>query len=177
MGLACPRRAASFQRVAVGHLVVRTARAIEWARALEPALTCVVVAGGVAANMRVRSELANVAATAGLPMVCPPLRLCTDNGVMVAWTAMQRLRLGLGEKPLSTQAEPEMVEMCVEVRPRWPIGPRDARSTTQQQQLSKRKQGQATTAAQDAVKQTKKRRATGQGEESVGHTRIETARS
>ena len=73
-------------------------------------------------------------------MVCPPLRLCMDNGVMVAWTGMLRLRLGLAERPLGTATEAEMMGMCVEVRPRWPIGPRDRRSTTQKEQLSKRKQ-------------------------------------
>ena len=132
--------AASFQRVAVDHLCLRTARAIEWAKAIEPALTCVVVAGGVAANLRVRQQLTRVAADAGLPMVCPPLRLCMDNGIMVAWTGMLRLRLGLAERPLGAETDASMLGMCVEVRPRWPIGPRDKRSTTQQQQLSKRKQ-------------------------------------
>lgn len=70
-------------------------------------------------------------------MVCPPPRLCMDNGVMVAWTGMQRLRLGLAERPLRADGD---VNLFVEVRPKWPIGPRDARSTTQQQQLAKRKQ-------------------------------------
>ena len=101
--------------------------------------------------MRVRSELARVAADAGLPMVCPPLRLCMDNGVMVAWTGMQRLRLGLGERPLRVGASSEMLEMFVEVRPRWPIGPRDARSTTQQQQLAKRKRPPSLTATAAAA--------------------------
>ena len=78
-------------------------------------------------------------------MVCPALRLCMDNGIMVAWTGMQRLRLGLGERPLGADAKPEMLEMFVEVRPRWPIGPRDERSTTQQQQLSKRKRAPSLT--------------------------------
>ena len=137
--------AASFQRVAVDHLCLRTARAIEWAKAIEPHLTCLVVAGGVAENLRVRSELSRVASTANLPMVCPPLRLCMDNGVMVAWTGMLRLRLGLAERALGADTDPEIVGMCVEVRPRWPIGPRDRRSTTQQQQLSKRKQPTAAT--------------------------------
>ncbi|KAL1529537.1 hypothetical protein AB1Y20_000482 [Prymnesium parvum] len=160
--------AASFQRVAVEHLAMRTARAIEWARAIEPDLSCVVVAGGVAANLRVRSELARVASDAGLAMVCPPLRLCTDNGVMVAWTGMQRLRLGLGERPLRLDAEADVVALCVEVRPRWPIGPRDRRSTTQQQQLSKRKQASQPSsggqpneqdrAKEGAGKQSRKRR-------------------
>ena len=50
----------------------------------------------------------------------------------------QRLRLGLAERPPTLSDD---VELFVEVRPRWPIGERDSRSTTQQQQLSKRKQG------------------------------------
>jgi N6-L-threonylcarbamoyladenine synthase len=132
--------AAAFQRVAVAHLVQRTARALTWAREAHPSLSCLVVAGGVAANQHVRSELANVASRAGLPMVCPPIRLCTDNGIMVAWTGMQRLRLGLADPPIGGAAGAEMIDLVVEVRPRWPLGPRDSRSTTQQQQLSKRKQ-------------------------------------
>ena len=87
--------AASFQRVAVEHLAERTARALQWAKAAEPSLSCLVVAGGVAANQTVRTMLARAAATAQLPMVCPAVRLCMDNGIMVAWTGMQRLLLGL----------------------------------------------------------------------------------
>ena len=132
--------AAAFQRVAVAHLAERTARALTWAKQAKPNLTCLVVAGGVAANQRVRSELARVAQAAGLPMVCPPIRLCTDNGIMVGWTGMQRLRLGLAEAPLHANSDEEMRSLFVEVRPKWPLGPRDSRSTTQQQQLSKRKQ-------------------------------------
>jgi len=41
------------------------------------------------------------------------------------------------------------------VRPRWPIGERDARSTTQQQQLSKRKGGLQATASSDQPKRAK----------------------
>ena len=166
--------AASFQRVAVEHLVERTARALGWAREAHPSLSCLVVAGGVAANQEVRRQLTRVASEAGLPMVCPPVRLCTDNGIMVAWTGMQRLRHGLADRPVSTSQAPtpqmrqpppvhpmrrsgcprcprraarhaapaclrQDVSLFVEVRPRWPLGPRDPRSTTQQAQLSKRK--------------------------------------
>ena len=46
--------AASFQRVAVEHLAERTARALQWAKDAEPRLSCLVVAGGVAANQTVR---------------------------------------------------------------------------------------------------------------------------
>ena len=82
-----------------------------------------------------------MAANAGLPMLCPPVRLCMDNGIMVAWTGMQRLRLGLVDQPISAEADEELVGLFVEVRPRWPLGPRDSRSRTQQEQLSKRKTG------------------------------------
>lgn len=29
-------------------------------------------------------------------LLCPPPRLCTDNGVMIAWNGIERLRAGLG---------------------------------------------------------------------------------
>ena len=74
-------------------------------------------------------------------MLCPPVRLCMDNGIMVAWTGMQRLRLGLVDQPISAEADEELVGLFVEVRPKWPLGPRDSRSRTQQEQLSKRKTG------------------------------------
>lgn len=147
--------AAAFQRVAVKHLAERTARALEWAKEKKPSLTCLVVAGGVAANQLVRSELATVAARAQLPMLCPPVRLCTDNGIMVAWTGMQRLRLGLVDAPLSASADADLVQLFVEVRPRWPLGPRDARSTTQQQQLSKRKQPKPSPVESQEAKRSK----------------------
>lgn len=49
-----------------------------------------VVAGGVASNTYVRETLSSIAADAGLQLVCPPARLCTDNGVMVAWAGIER---------------------------------------------------------------------------------------
>ena len=67
----------------------------------------------MAANQTVRAQLAAAAAAAGLPMVCPPVRLCTDNGIMVAWTGMQRLKLGLAERPLRRE---EDIELFVEVQ-------------------------------------------------------------
>lgn len=40
-----------------------------------------VVSGGVASNKVVRSKLNNLVEAVGLRLVCPPPRLCTDNGV------------------------------------------------------------------------------------------------
>ncbi len=97
--------AASFQAAVAAVLADRAAHAA----AMLPAATAMVVAGGVAANQAVRAALAGVATARGLPLVAPPLRLCTDNAVMVAWAGQERLRLGLvdtlGHAP----------------RPRWPL--------------------------------------------------------
>ena len=101
-----------------------------------------IVAGGVAANKLVRSTLESVATKHGLQFLVPPGRLCVDNGVMVAWTGVERLRKGLGEKPPSSKEKAALfTEVCIQmhgvngvdmvllqVRPRWVLGPRDARS-------------------------------------------------
>ena len=76
------------------------------------------VAGGVAANATLRAVLTAVAAKAGFGFVAPPLRLCTDNAVMVGWAAIERLRAGwvdgLDHAP----------------RPRWPLDSADMRPVT-----------------------------------------------
>ncbi len=43
-----------------------------------------VIAGGVAANSHLRARLARLAATHGVQLIVPPLKLCGDNGAMVA---------------------------------------------------------------------------------------------
>lgn len=57
--------AASFQRVAVTHLVMRLKRAIEWARDEESSLQHLVVAGGVASNQYVRQQVTQVRVSKG----------------------------------------------------------------------------------------------------------------
>ncbi|WP_431283879.1 tRNA (adenosine(37)-N6)-threonylcarbamoyltransferase complex transferase subunit TsaD [Humitalea sp. 24SJ18S-53] len=97
--------AAGFQASVAAVLADRAAHAL----AMIDGPTAMVVAGGVAANGAVRAALAGVAARAGLPLVAPPIRLCTDNAVMVAWAGIERLRAGdrdpVGHAP----------------RPRWPL--------------------------------------------------------
>ncbi|KAL4458728.1 hypothetical protein ABPG75_013593 [Micractinium tetrahymenae] len=119
--------AASFQRVAVQHLEERCRRAVQWAQESHPEVRHLVVAGGVAANAYVRSRLSAVAADAGLRLVCPPPRLCTDNGVMVAWAGVERLQLGLVEPPPASSQPGE--DDWVDLRPRWPLtDKKDSRS-------------------------------------------------
>ena len=32
----------------------------------------------------------------GYTLVCPPPKLCTDNGIMIAWNGVERWKAGLG---------------------------------------------------------------------------------
>ncbi|MEQ8246970.1 MAG: tRNA (adenosine(37)-N6)-threonylcarbamoyltransferase complex transferase subunit TsaD [Alphaproteobacteria bacterium] len=87
--------AASFQAAVADVLADRVARAMQRYAARHPDARRLVVAGGVAANRTLRTRLAEVAATHDFTLMVPPARLCTDNGVMIAWAGVERLRLGL----------------------------------------------------------------------------------
>ena len=87
--------AASFQRAVAEVLADRAAHAMAMMREQAPESHLLVVAGGVAANGAVRAALGAAAERAGFRLVAPPVRLCTDNAVMVAWAGIERLRLGL----------------------------------------------------------------------------------
>ncbi|CAL5211090.1 unnamed protein product [Lathyrus oleraceus] len=111
--------AASFQRIAVLHLEERCERAIQWALKMEPSIKHLVVSGGVASNQYVRARLDTVVKKNGLQLVCPPPRLCTDNGVMIAWTGIEHFRVGRYDPPPPAE-DPE--DYFYDVRPRWPLG-------------------------------------------------------
>lgn len=70
--------AASFTKAVSDSLVPRTVRA-----AFELGYKKVVVAGGVAANSRIRADFKRAAEANGLSLYIPPLKLCGDNGAMV----------------------------------------------------------------------------------------------
>ncbi|VVB03440.1 unnamed protein product [Arabis nemorensis] len=111
--------AASFQRVAVLHLEEKCERAIDWALKLEPSIKHMVVSGGVASNQYVRLRLNNIVENKNLKLVCPPPSLCTDNGVMVAWTGLEHFRVGRYDPP-PPETEPD--DFVYDLRPRWPLG-------------------------------------------------------
>jgi N6-L-threonylcarbamoyladenine synthase len=97
--------AASFE-AAVAEILAEKTR-----RALPGEGGSLAVAGGVAANRRLRAALARVAAEAGVRLVLPPLRYCTDNGAMIAWAAAERMAL--------PGARPD--DLGFAARPRWPL--------------------------------------------------------
>jgi len=74
--------AASFQEAIVDVLVAKCIAALE-----REGLERLVVAGGVGANTLLRSRLEAGAAARGARVYFPPLRLCTDNGAMIAFAA------------------------------------------------------------------------------------------
>jgi N6-L-threonylcarbamoyladenine synthase len=98
--------AAGFQAAVTDVLADRVSHAMAMMRG---AATLLVVAGGVAANQAVRAALRRAADAHGFRLMAPPIRLCTDNAVMVAWCGLERLRLGLVDG----------IEFAP--RPRWPL--------------------------------------------------------
>lgn len=70
---------ASFQEAICDSLVTKTLRAAE-SRALDR----IVLGGGVAANSRLRGLLQTRGSVAGYEVFLPAVRLCTDNGAMIA---------------------------------------------------------------------------------------------
>jgi N6-L-threonylcarbamoyladenine synthase len=101
--------AASFQQAVVDVLADRAAHAMGMMRIRFPKANMLVVAGGVASNAAVRAALAGAARAYRFSLVAPPVRLCSDNAVMVAWVGVERLRHGRSDH---LDANP---------RPRWPL--------------------------------------------------------
>ena len=102
--------AASFQAAVTDIVVARSKMAIERFKVEMPGEPVrLVVAGGVAANRAIAGGLEKLVATAGAELIVPPIKLCTDNGAMVAWAGAERLALG-AEDGLDFIA-----------RPRWPL--------------------------------------------------------
>ena len=87
--------AASFQSVAIEHVEDRLKVAFK--RVDGGASPTLALVGGVAANAELRRRVAAVASTAGWRLVVPHPRLCTDNGVMVAWAAVEKAQLGFSD--------------------------------------------------------------------------------
>ncbi|MDR2766207.1 MAG: tRNA (adenosine(37)-N6)-threonylcarbamoyltransferase complex transferase subunit TsaD [Holosporaceae bacterium] len=101
---------ASFQRTVITVLARKLNLALDICGKRNIGITCVAVAGGVAANEAIRRELRSVCASRGLRLSAPPAFLCTDNGAMVAWMGAEKLLAG------------QTSELNFPPRPRWPMG-------------------------------------------------------
>lgn len=100
---------ACFQRAVVEEMRDRLIRAIQIFKSDFPQAKDLVVGGGVAANGAVRQMLTEVAGKNKMRFSAPPVGLCTDNGVMIAWAGLQRLQVNLTDS------------FDFKARPRWPL--------------------------------------------------------
>ena len=71
--------AKSFQKVAVESIVMKVKKAIE-----ENNIKNVIVAGGVAANQGLRTEITKLCDELKVDLSIPPIKYCTDNATMIA---------------------------------------------------------------------------------------------
>lgn len=94
--------AASFQEAVVDVLIAKGLRAVSAHNAKGLCL-----AGGVAANSRLRGAAEAAGSEKGLGIHLPSLAMCTDNAAMVAAAGWWRLKAD-GPSPLTTGADPSL---------------------------------------------------------------------
>ena len=76
----------------------------------------VVVAGGVSANKQLRERLTREVERKRGRIYFPPMRLCTDNGAMIAVAGIARL-----ESMTEEERRALLDRLAFGVRPRWPL--------------------------------------------------------
>jgi N6-L-threonylcarbamoyladenine synthase len=104
----------SFQDVAFKHVEDRLRRALQRIKSSNTAVNGLVVVGGVASNLELRRRLLALLdkqEMSELPLIFPPISLCTDNGVMVAWAGIEKLNRGISNSVEGQEAVS-----------RWPLG-------------------------------------------------------
>lgn len=100
---------AGFQAAVTDVLAEKTRRAFHVYGVEHAEAKTLCVAGGVAANMTIRSALETVSLENDAAFVAPPLALCTDNAAMIASAALERM----------TVCAPD--DLSLPARPRWPL--------------------------------------------------------
>ncbi|OAN34479.1 tRNA (adenosine(37)-N6)-threonylcarbamoyltransferase complex transferase subunit TsaD [Mycolicibacterium iranicum] len=93
--------AAGFQEAVADVLTAKAVRA-----AKELGVSTLLIAGGVAANSRLRELAAQRCEEAGMTLRIPRPRLCTDNGAMIASFAAHLIAAGAEPSPLDAASDP-----------------------------------------------------------------------
>lgn len=99
---------ASFQAAVVDVLVAKCLSALTETGALD-----LVVAGGVGANLSLRTRLTAATRAVGARSLFPPPSLCTDNGAMIAHAAALRYAAGM--------VELREARCGFDIQPRWEL--------------------------------------------------------
>ncbi|MEU6237891.1 tRNA (adenosine(37)-N6)-threonylcarbamoyltransferase complex transferase subunit TsaD [Kitasatospora sp. NPDC047058] len=96
-----PDAAAALQEAIADTLTRKAVRACT-----DHGIGTLVVVGGVAANSRIRALTEQRCAAAGIALRVPPLRLCTDNGTMIAALGDLLVRAGAEPSPMNLTVDP-----------------------------------------------------------------------
>lgn len=94
----------AFQQAVVDTLAIKCKRALK-----QTGLNRLVVAGGVSANVSLRIQLSELMDSLQGEVFYPRNEYCTDNGAMIAFAGLQRLKAG------------DLEPLAVRARPRWPL--------------------------------------------------------
>ncbi|MGR5065343.1 tRNA (adenosine(37)-N6)-threonylcarbamoyltransferase complex transferase subunit TsaD [Photobacterium sp. DNB22_13_2] len=94
----------AFQEAVVDTLAIKCKRALK-----QTGFKRLVIAGGVSANKHLREQLEVMMTKMGGEVFYPRTEFCTDNGAMIAFAGMQRLK------------NQETMDLGVKAFPRWPI--------------------------------------------------------
>lgn len=105
---------AGFQVAMSDVLAEKSRRALNIYLASGPSEPSFAVAGGVAANLYIRSALETVAEDLKVRFTAPPISLCTDNAAMIAWAGLEMFRAGHRD------------DLSLVARPRWPLDTQSA---------------------------------------------------
>ena len=102
--------AASFQKTVIEILYKKTKIAFtEFENTVKPKKNKFVVAGGVAANKKIRDMLINLCKDKSYEPIFPPIELCGDNAAMIAVVGLEKFKL----KQFNNLDYP--------AKPRWPL--------------------------------------------------------
>ena len=88
--------AASFQKTINEILYEKTKKAMEeFLKDKKNIEKTFVIAGGVAANLKIRESLAKLSKEKKFSPIFPPVNLCSDNAAMIAWAGIERYKIKL----------------------------------------------------------------------------------
>ena len=108
--------AASFQDHIFNYMISQFKKVYENIIELKT-VNCIVLAGGVVSNMILRSKMDDFGKKYNIKICYPPPNLCTDNGIMVAWNGIEKLKSGFILPPIA-YFDP-MIKY--DVRSRWKL--------------------------------------------------------
>lgn len=94
----------AFQEAVIDTLIIKCKRALK-----QTGMKRLVIAGGVSANTMLRTQMKTLMDDLRGEVFYPNLAYCTDNGAMIAYAGMQRLKAG------------EILGLSSQAKPRWPL--------------------------------------------------------